>query len=78
MPGIIAFAVDFSNGTIYLPGPITGSIDNLDDMPDPVVVDAGGRKLTRERIEFLIHRHTGRRVNLRSPDISVRQLGSDS
>lgn len=72
IPGVVAFIVDFATGTIYLP---------------PGYADAGGAKewrvvrvpkdeLTRERIEEVVARETGRPVDLDRDDVRVERLRS--
>jgi hypothetical protein len=62
VPGVIAFAVDFSTGAIYLP-------------PEYAVVPSAGRELrqvrvdpaelTPRRVEAIVQEQTGKTVNLR-------------
>jgi hypothetical protein len=61
VPGVIAFAVDFSNGTIYLPpesaaAPVaSGELRTIRMSP---------AELTPERLEDVIHRQTGQTIRL--------------
>src|SRR5262245_6847107 len=61
VPGVIAFAVDFSNGTIYLPPEAAAA---------PVVpgelrtVRMSPAELTPERLEDVIRRQTGQTIRL--------------
>ena len=61
IPGVIAFAVDFSNGTIYLPGTFAKF--------DPKHSNA-------ETIEKIIEQKTGYRVKLDQENIQVSRLES--
>jgi hypothetical protein len=62
VPGVIAFAVDFATGAIYLPpeyshaGPI--SADELRKIP------VNPADLTPERIEAVVQEHTGKAIHL--------------
>jgi len=77
IPGVIAFAVDFSNGTIYLPprecyippGASTGPA-RLKKVTVP------RESLTRERIADEVSRHSGRPVELRPGDYETARLAS--
>jgi hypothetical protein len=71
IPGIIAFAVDFSNGTIYLPG--------------TVVIRSGHRQIkfdskhtTTAQIEKIISDETGRSVKLSQSNIKISRLKSQA
>jgi len=72
IPGIIAFAVDFNNGTIYLPGGSRGSLD-LEDM-EQITFDP--KHTTQADLERLIEEHTGTAVKLDQADMRIAELGS--
>ena len=72
IPGVIAFAVDFSNGTIYLPASHRASLD-IKDMKQ-VKFDPKHYSLTS--IEKIIKDETGKVVRLDSNDIKVTRLSS--
>jgi len=61
VPGVIAFAVDFNNHSIYLPhgqhSRLTGRLD-------------------KEGIERLVRERTGVRIDLRQPNLQVMRLDS--
>jgi hypothetical protein len=62
IPGVIAFAVDFSNGTIYLPE--TSSFAENDKFdPDKVKIIKTQKKLTPGEIERLLKKHTGKDID---------------
>ena len=63
VPGVIAFAVDFNNGTIYLPGG-SASINSTDIN----VVNIQG-ELTNKNIEQVILRETGKAVSLSESEV---------
>ena len=72
IPGVIAFAVDFSNGTIYLPGTSKISMDlkNIKQVKfDPRHTNLAG-------IEKIIKDETGRTIKMDQPDMSVTKLRS--
>jgi len=58
VPGVIAFAVDFNNGAIYLPG---GSASITSENVNIVSVDG---EISNEKIEKVILEQTGKTVNL--------------
>lgn len=63
VPGIIAFAVDFSNGTIYLPP--EGAVAPLQVVPAELrTVRMSPAALTAERVEAVIREKTGQTVRL--------------
>ena len=65
IPGIIAFAVDFSTGAIYLPPPAYMPMSSRRRArPDLSRVEIAGEKLTRERIEEVVGHHVGKPVIL--------------
>jgi hypothetical protein len=76
VPGIIAFAVDFSNGTIYLPGGAVGALEipETTDGMDAVVV--GSEELTWERLEAVVSRPAGRTVDLDAPGTMVFRVAT--
>lgn len=68
IPGVIAFAVDFSNGTIYLPGGGRGILSEVRFDPK-----AGDPKAA---VEAILLARTGRAVKLDQPGVEVVALGS--
>ncbi len=72
IPGIIAYAIDFNNGTIYLPGTSRSSLDikNLKQVKfDP-------RHYNNATIEKIIKEETGCTVRLDKDNIKVSRLRS--
>ncbi len=72
VPGIIAYAVDFSNGTIYLPGTSHGTLDpkNMKQIKfDP-------KQYTNESIEKIIRDETGYMVKLDQENMKISRLES--
>ncbi|MDN2661895.1 hypothetical protein OW492_00730 [Psychromonas sp. 14N.309.X.WAT.B.A12] len=72
VPGVIAFAVDFNNGTIYLPG---GSASNGLDNNNLVKIEG---EVTNEKIQQAIFEHTGKQVDLNDDGIqTIANTGGD-
>ncbi|HAL92932.1 MAG TPA: hypothetical protein DCM68_07915 [Verrucomicrobia bacterium] len=71
IPGIIAFAIDFSNGTIYLP---PGSAQLSPAADGPVMVRVNPGELSPARIEQIVREHTGCEIRLDRPDVQVIEL----
>jgi hypothetical protein len=74
IPGLIAFAVDFATGAIYLPpGEAAGSDQ------DARVVHVDPKNLTRQKLAQVIKKHTGKDVTLTERDMRVlRQQNADA
>jgi hypothetical protein len=71
IPGLIAFAIDFATGAIYLPG---GQTAQLDPQQLKQLVDAEG-KLDQAGLKALIERNTGHQLPLDDPRL-IRHSGS--
>jgi hypothetical protein len=76
IPGVIAFAVDFSNGTIYLPAD-----DPLADLPTDaqqrlVSIKASSNQPTAGEVEELVSQHTARPISLEPGTYTTRPLKS--
>lgn len=72
IPGVIAYAVDFSNGTIYLPGTARGSLDPKDIKQ----VKFDPKHYTNATIEKIIKEETGYVVNLDQDNVKISRLKS--
>lgn len=72
IPGIIAFAVDFSEGTIYLPA---GALSSL-NLKEIKVAKFDPRHANAATIEAIVRRETGQRVTLNQDTMQVARLGS--
>ncbi len=72
IPGIIAYAVDFSNGTIYLPGTARGPLE-LQDMKQ---VKFDPQNYTNETIEKIIQEETGYALKLNQDNLEIYRLKS--
>ncbi len=71
IPGVIAYAVDFSNHTIYLP---SGQRSGLDG-PTFAKIHIDG-KMDQAAIERAIRAETGAAVDMSRPDVQVIRLES--
>jgi hypothetical protein len=71
IPGVIAYAVDFSNGTIYLPG-TTSSLD----VKDIKQVKFDSKHYSAATIEKIIKRETGHVIKLSRNNMQVYKLKS--
>jgi len=72
IPGVIAFAADFSNGTIYLPGTARGSLD-LNNIKQ---VKFDPKHYTNATIEKIIKEETGYSVKLGQENMQISRLKS--
>jgi len=72
IPGVIAYAVDFSNGTIYLPGTYRGSLD----LKDIKQVKFDPKHYTNATIEKIIKDETGYVVKLNQGNMKISRLES--
>lgn len=64
VPGVIAFAVDFSNGTIYLPPDGYGEKRPDEDQEPLVAVHAADERLSVKGLEQIVSKHVRRDVYL--------------
>ncbi len=72
VPGVIAFAVDFATGAIYLP-PGQGKTNVFGERQLPLVyVDI--KELNQKKIETVIAKYTGHEVSLDHPDLVITNL----
>jgi hypothetical protein len=75
VPGVIAFAVDFSNGTIYLPAEYGANVP-FDAAPHELRrVRLSPGELTPERIAGVVEQETGRTVRLEAGAYRATRLG---
>ena len=73
IPGIIAFAVDFSEGTIYLPpGTLASSLDRRNMR----VAKFDPKHATVATIEEIIQKETGQNIKFDQENIEVARLKS--
>ncbi len=71
IPGVVAFAVDFNNGTIYLPHGKHSSLS-----PDEIKSVTPNGKLDKKALSELVAKKTGLAVNLNSSDLQVKSFSS--
>lgn len=74
IPGVIAFAVDFNNGTIYLPGTARSSLD----LKSIKQVKFDPKRSSMVSIEEVIKEQTGRTVKLDQADVRIARLKGSS
>ena len=72
IPGVIAFAVDFGTGAIYLPGTSRSSLD----LKNPKIVKFDARHYTNESLEKIVKQETGFDIKLDRAGIIVTRLMS--
>lgn len=73
VPGVIAFAVDFNNGTIYLPADNSASVQPEQDLR---AVSCGTRRPVYSDIERVLQREAKVTVQLREPRVRRYALSS--
>ena len=74
IPGVIALAVDFSNGTIYLPG--TASSDDAGAEQDFVAIRLDKKDASAREVEAALRAYLGKNVDLDGPGVVVRRVDS--
>ncbi|MGI0154274.1 MULTISPECIES: hypothetical protein [Idiomarina] len=72
VPGVIAFAVDFSNGTIYLPNSAAASGE------DDVRIVHAGKDLTADQLQQLISAEVGQPVDLSQAQIRSEKAATQA
>ena len=73
IPGVIAFAVDFSNGTIYLPANKKSLLEN-NDSQNLNVLHIDKDKMNLQEIESVISENTGINFDMDDQRIQVVEL----
>ena len=71
IPGVIAFAVDFNNGSIYLPTGNSYTNLNEDEKDSLALVKIPSDKLDLYTVTQVIKEHTGQIIKLDSPDLVI-------
>ena len=74
IPGIIAFAVDFHTGAIYLPPCGTGL--SSPDNPPLVEHHVPRENMSQEQIEVMVSSHVGQPIDLAASNCSSQPLSS--
>lgn len=72
LPGVIAFAIDFGSGAIYLPGTSRSSLD----LKHVRVVKFDPKRYSNESLEKIIKKETGLGVKLNQANMQVIRLKS--
>jgi len=75
IPGVIAFAVDFTTGAIYLPGGSRKSSMFLED-EKRVVVRVNPKELSEDVIEEVVRRETGSQARFDLTHVELQVLNS--
>lgn len=70
VPGVIAYAVDFATGTIYLPH--TASNGDF-DTHNATAIETGNKHLDEADIQQAIRKHTGEQVSMNDPALRARR-----
>lgn len=73
IPGVIAFAVDFASGAIYLPSGSRPSNEAM-DFNKIVTIKSSKGNLSKHEIETIVGEHIGHPINLDSPDVQIKKL----
>jgi hypothetical protein len=73
IPGIVAFAVDFATGTIYLPGSKRAST-TPSDKDDLLVLQVNRGELNSQKIEKIVSDHTGYPVRFDQENLRAFKL----
>ncbi len=72
IPGVIAFAVDFSTGAIYLPSGKSSHAQNCEN-EDIVVVKVPPGELNLAKLDEVLSAYTGERVDLQSNALQISE-----
>lgn len=70
VPGLVAFGIDFYQGTIYLPNSSFSSLEDLENS-ETIQLDEG---VTEEEVEEIIRQHTGVTIDLSSDELQAFNL----
>lgn len=75
VPGVIAFAVDFATGAIYLPPSSSSQLEiNPSNLQDTKIIKTGPTALTRFEIETLVKEEIRQEIDLASPQTRVARV----
>ncbi len=75
VPGVIAFAVDFNNGTIYLPPEDYSELSGgPTSQKNWTTIEVDAEKLNKEKLVSIIQQRTGKTISLQPGTFQVRQL----
>ncbi|RWX46790.1 hypothetical protein H206_01803 [Candidatus Electrothrix aarhusensis] len=76
VPGVIAFAVDFTTGAIYLPSGSSRLALQPSKLQDARIIQARRHSLTSHDIEAVVEQETGQKIDLVSPQTKVARISS--
>ena len=76
VPGVIAFAVDFNNGTIYLPQDSYGASETKADDEHLALISIPTNRLSKHEIGIIVSNHAGQEVKLASGQYETQPLDS--
>ena len=76
IPGVIAFAVDFSSGAIYLPSGKSRAVKDLEH-GDVAVINMNPDDLNLAKLDEILLDYTGEEVNLDSNTVLVYEADAD-
>ena len=76
IPGVIAFAVDFATGAIYLPSGHSRTDLDPTDLQNARVIQTEGSTLTLNEIEALVEKQIGQDIELGSTETRVARIYS--
>ncbi len=72
IPGVVAFAVDFATGAIFLPsGQGSTKVFGANELP---AIHVDSNDLNQEKIEAVLFEQTGQSIDLNHPDLVVLKL----
>jgi hypothetical protein len=77
IPGVIAFAVDFSTGAIYLPPRSSKLTFSPEDLKHAEIMRVDPNNLTSSEVELLISKKIDQKINLDSPETKVAKVISN-
>jgi hypothetical protein len=80
IPGVIAFVIDYNNGTIYLPPgrKDSFSLKPVYDLDKMIAIKTSNKHLTEGDIELTVKKHTGKSIDLSSPDVIVKRFDNET
>lgn len=76
IPGVIAFAVDFSTGAIYLPPGSSKLALNPSNLKNAHVLKTDPKGLTRSKIEAIVGQNVKQKIDLAAPGTKVAKICS--
>jgi len=76
VPGVIAYAVDFSNGTIYLPPGQTSEFKGKVDTANMEPVYVGKENLSEDNIRRVIYARTGKDIGANA-NAEIYKIGAN-